>query len=410
MNSALAMVPDDELLRRLAEVLRQFRRVEADLIEHVAEVDTRRLYAREGAPSMFAYCTGFLHLSEAEAYLRITVARASRSHPVILALLRDGRLHLTGIALLAPHLTAANEGELLAQSVHKTKRQIEELLATTSPRPDAPALIRRLPGRAALQQTAALQIEAGAPLEPFRAAAPSEAMEPRAAEHPAGSTEMFRELRPDGVVGVAVPIAAPAPAIEPLSTSRYKVQFTASKRLRDKLERLRSLSRAAIPDGDLATLIEVAVTEKIERLEARRFGAVGRPRTTVAASRTAVASGTVAASGTAATSRTAAASRHVPAAVRRAVLLRDGARCGFVGESGRRCSERDRLEYHHRHPWAMGGGHDPKNIGLLCRTHNAWMAEHDYGRRDIDRGESVRGQTKAPFASGAQSGIFSLPG
>ena len=54
---------------------------------------------------MFAYCTGALHLSEGEAYLRIAVARASREHPMLLAMLGDGRLHLSGIALLAPHLT-----------------------------------------------------------------------------------------------------------------------------------------------------------------------------------------------------------------------------------------------------------------------------------------------------------------
>ena len=61
--------------------------------------------AREASPSMFAYCTEVLHLSEAEAYFRIAAARASRKHPVLLSMLADGRLHLTAIAKLAPHLT-----------------------------------------------------------------------------------------------------------------------------------------------------------------------------------------------------------------------------------------------------------------------------------------------------------------
>ena len=87
---------DDYLLRRLAEILTQSRRVEKDLVSHIAEVDERRLYAREAFPSMFAYCTGALHFSEAEAYLRIAVARASREHPMLLPMLRDGRLHLSG--------------------------------------------------------------------------------------------------------------------------------------------------------------------------------------------------------------------------------------------------------------------------------------------------------------------------
>jgi hypothetical protein len=79
-----------------------------------------------------------LHLSEAEAYTRIAVARASREHPTLIEMLREGRLHLTGIAKLAPHLTQGNRQRLLERAAHKTKRQIEELIAELSPRPDAP--------------------------------------------------------------------------------------------------------------------------------------------------------------------------------------------------------------------------------------------------------------------------------
>ena len=89
----LASLSDDDLLRRLTEIHAQSRRVETDLVAHMAEVEGRRLFAREAFPSMFAYCTKALHLSEAEAYLRIAAARASREHPIILAMLGDGRLH-----------------------------------------------------------------------------------------------------------------------------------------------------------------------------------------------------------------------------------------------------------------------------------------------------------------------------
>jgi hypothetical protein len=142
---ALHSVPDDELLRRLGELVSQSRRVEADLVWHVGEVDDRRLYAREAFPSMFAYCTGALHLSEAEAYLRITVARAARKHGVLLEMLRDGRLHLRGIVLLAPLLTQENRDSLLRRATHLSKREIEGLVAQLSPRPDVASGIRRLP-------------------------------------------------------------------------------------------------------------------------------------------------------------------------------------------------------------------------------------------------------------------------
>jgi uncharacterized protein DUF222 len=149
-------VPDDELLLRLAALVRQSRRIEADLVAHIGEADERRLYARQAFPSMFAYCTQALHLSEAEAYRRITVARVARRHPELLAALRDGRVHPSGLALLAPRVTASNCSRLLERAEHRSKREIEELVAELAPRPDVPSGIRKLRGAHVASDAAAL--------------------------------------------------------------------------------------------------------------------------------------------------------------------------------------------------------------------------------------------------------------
>ena len=101
----------------------------------------------EANVSMFVYSTDVLNLSEHEAYLRITVARASRRHPILLEMLADGRLHLSGIAKLVPLLTEGNRETLLARAAHQSKRKIEELVAELSPKPDVPATMRKLPER-----------------------------------------------------------------------------------------------------------------------------------------------------------------------------------------------------------------------------------------------------------------------
>jgi hypothetical protein len=44
---------------------------------------------------------------------------------MLLDWLREGRLHLTGIARLAPHLTRENRQRLLERATHRSKRQIE---------------------------------------------------------------------------------------------------------------------------------------------------------------------------------------------------------------------------------------------------------------------------------------------
>src|SRR5262245_28663569 len=140
-----ARVSDDDLLQNLGALLGDSRRNEADLVAHIGEVDARRLYAREASPSMFAYCVEVLHLSEAEAYLRISAARVAREHPVVLDMLADGRLHLSAISRLASHLTRENAPVLLARATHRSKRQVLELLAELFPQPDEPAVVRKLP-------------------------------------------------------------------------------------------------------------------------------------------------------------------------------------------------------------------------------------------------------------------------
>ncbi len=69
-------ISDDELLRRLSQILKESRRVEVELVAHLGEVDERRLSARTEASPMFRYCAE-LHLSEAEVYLRLAVARGA---------------------------------------------------------------------------------------------------------------------------------------------------------------------------------------------------------------------------------------------------------------------------------------------------------------------------------------------
>jgi hypothetical protein len=338
-----AQVSDDELLHRLSSLLGDSRCVEADLVDHIAEVDDRRLYAREACSSMFAYCTDVLHLSEAEAGLRITVARAVREHPSILEMLADGRLHLSGIAMLRAHLTAENAAAVLERAAHRSKGQIEELMAELAPRPDVPAVIRKLPA-------------APAP-PPATVSAPS--LFDSAVRH-----------RPDGVASTVTS----APVIQPLAPERFKVQFTAGAELRRKRERLQKLMSA-----DLAQVIERAVSEKLERVERKRFGLTKSPRKKSLPE------------------DKPTTDRYVPAALKRAVYIRDEGRCRYTDAAGQRCKERDRLEYHHRFPYALGGQHTLRDVCLMCHAHNQYEADCDFGRAVMAQHRSGSGGRKRGF-------------
>ena len=165
----------------------------------------------------------------------------------------------------------------------------------------------------------------------------------------------------------------------PLAPARYKIQFTASADLKDKIERLRRL----MPDSELDVIIDQAVTEKLERLESRRYGKTRAPRRNLEET------------------DTAPSSRYIPAPVRRVVSDRDGNQCSFVDAEGRRCKERQSLQFHHREPYARGGDHSPENIQMMCPTHNQYLADCEYATEVMEghRRASDRVREAAPAYS-----------
>jgi 5-methylcytosine-specific restriction endonuclease McrA len=328
-NISPALLSDSDLLTEIARAADAERRTTSQLLALLAEVDTRKLYLGLGYASLFVYCTQALHLSEAAAYARITAARSARRFPVVLTLLADGAVNLTTVSLLAAHLTAENHDALLDASRHKSKREIENLVACLDPQPDVPSSLRRLPAQHAAEAS------------------------------PAAVTAPML-IAPDVVPLVAAtsaPLAASSPhsrraVVAPLAAERYLLKITLSQAAREKLERARSLLRHQIPTGDPAAVVERALTVLVKHLERTKVGATPRPRRG---------------------GRTASTSRHVPAAVKRAVWARDGSRCAFVGASGR-CAETGFLEFHHVVPFAAGGATDAGNLELRCRAHNAYEA------------------------------------
>jgi hypothetical protein len=366
---SVARLGDNELIATVRRLLTQERKLSAALLVHLAEVDARGLYRQHACGSMFDYCVQALHLSEAEAYLRIRAARVGRQFPRVLHMLGAGELHLSAVKLLAPVLTEDNYEYLLSAARFKSKRDVEGLLAQHSPQSDVPNVIRKLPQqvlgpeRVAQAQTELSTLVPSASSECSTFAVQSPPVSKPECQ-PTPSTPVVPTMKSSSMLGA-------------LSPGRYKVQLTASQRLHDKLRQAQELLRHENPSGDLAHVLERALDLLIAQRMNQRFAQSSKPR--------ARREGAVPKTG----------SRHVPNDVRRAVLERDGARCSYVSADGKRCEQRGWLELHHEEPFARGGPATDSNIRVLCRAHNALLAERDYGRgfmqRRIARARSERG-------------------
>jgi len=360
---SLSHLEGHELLRALDQIVTNDCDNTALMLAHIAEVDARRLYRAAAHASMFSYCVRELHMSEETAYRRIRAARAARRFPAIFDLVADGRLNVTAVVLLAPHLVSENAGELFAAAVRKTRKDIELLLAERFPKPDVPTVLRRLtPGSPQPYGNCVSEpVHASTTVDPSAAPLSCAQMEPLALAPvvPSNAPIPARDMEPLPAVdrdAASVPASSPA-RLAPLSAERYSLQVTLSRAAHDHLREAQALLGHTVPSGDISRILERALGEMVQRLRKQRFAETERPRS----------------------QDSTAHCRHIPAAIRRAVTARDGGRCTFVSARGKRCDETSRLEYDHEIPVALGGETTVANLRLRCRAHNQYAAECVYG-------------------------------
>ena len=240
-------------------------------------------------------------------------------------------------------VTEQNAEALIGEARGKSRRAIEELLARWFPKPDVAARIDRVAEQATLGTLGATS-----------------------GSERSGRPEAFTcpgNARADQVDAQS--------KLEPLSASRYGVQFTASAELHAKIQQATELLSHVVPSGDLAALFERAVDALIESELRRRRGVGGRRK------RRSQKPG----------------SRHVPLDVVAEVWRRDAGQCSFRDSEGRRCSERRFLTLEHERPHALGGPATVENMSLLCAGHNAHTARQVFGEAYIENKRSERVQT-----------------
>ncbi len=364
------------------ELVSKSLRAEADLVDHLGEIDERKLYLEKGHPSMFEFCTKEFGFRRAPR----TTGSGWR-FPSVIAALRSGAVHLSGLRRLVPHVTEGNCERLLAEATGKSKKEIEEIVARIAPADLVRTSIRRIAGcsdqvSTGLHQSSLLSPES---MPMLTHAAPK--MEGLATA--GGNADGARA----GTGSMQLPTAPmrrdagqDRGTMAPLTAEAFKVQFTASREVRDKLVEAQALLAHRVPDGDLAKIIERGIDLLIAEGKRERFGVGRNVRSGVLPRAAECPDDAPAGSPDEPTSRSREApSRHIPDAIRRAVYGRDGGRCTFVDDRGCRCTSTHALEFDHEEGFARTGIHEVKSIRLRCRAHNQHAADQMYGRAFMDR-------------------------
>ena len=339
---------DDALIRRIDALAAASRETTADLIDHLVELERRNLHLACGFKSLFGYCRRVLHCSESASYDRMRAAHAARRYPVVLPMLAEGSLHLTAVRLLWPYLKDMGEDHLalLGGAIHKSAREVKQLLARWFPQADVAGSVRKLPeGRLSASPTAADAPPSDPGLSGTNGSVSVTPAPPNV------------DSEPSRVQPVQRPPSRGT--VSPLALARYEFRFTGDEETAALLQEARELLSHSLPDGNMAHIFKHGLMLVVESARRKRYAATDKPGKPQPIARD---------------------SREIPAHVQRAVWHRDGGQCNFVGPSGWRCEERCHLEYHHLKPWMAGGMPSVENITLRCHAHNQYETRAFFAR------------------------------
>ncbi len=131
---------DCQLIISLKKCVEDEKKIIALVIEHLEEVERRKLYSELKYKNLFDYCMKELGYSHDQAYRRINAMRLSRNIPLVRKKLQQGELSLSNINMLSAHLKDNDITE-------KQQEKVVEAITNTSKRDCSMILDELLPRR-----------------------------------------------------------------------------------------------------------------------------------------------------------------------------------------------------------------------------------------------------------------------
>lgn len=363
---------DFEIEEKFEMKVKEERRVTYEVVELIAMVEDRKIFAARGYPSLFEWLTRKYGYSEGAANRRISAARLLRSVPELKTKLESGDLNLTSVAKAHSIIRASEKAgkralpqeikmHALKEIENKSTVQAEQILLSIFP--EAASNIQRTQVRQLDSATSRLS-----------ANVPNEVM---------GRYQQIRDL-----ISHSVPNASFVEAADYLFKKLLKEKAAAAKR------GVRSEGTATVAKHCVKT--ESAAKQSVTGEAPATAAKQSVNKSAAAAKRGVETSGTIVANQRVNDSVSAAKvnndNKTITPRTKRIVL--QGQSCTFRDpQSGKVCGSRYQLQVDHRHPKALGGTNHSDNLRPFCSTHNRLMAEQTLGKAFANKWREGRPHT-----------------
>ncbi len=132
MNN-LKNISDKNLHDNLVNLASKEKQLDIDIIEHLQEVERRKLYSDFECSSLYSYCVEILGFNESQTYQRIKAMRLTKNLPEIKEALSTNKLTLTNVSLMGSlfndiEVNKEEQKHLISQVEGKSRKECEDII------------------------------------------------------------------------------------------------------------------------------------------------------------------------------------------------------------------------------------------------------------------------------------------
>lgn len=329
----LKNISNENLLINAKKLCADERRITAEVLHHLKEIEFRRLHLQRGYASIYEYAIRELGYSEAAAYRRVSAMRLLKSVPEIDDKIKTGALSLDGAAKIQKFINHQRKEATL------TQRKFE-----TSNKPSFETKADKLNLIQSLENKSAKEIEKAIVL-----------IDPSVLKQ-----EKLRQI----------------------SEEKIELKIVIDEELMRTLDLLKSILSHKNPNMTYNELIKYLAQMGIKKLDpSQKVLSKNLPKQKNSEIKShAVKPNSLEIQRGASPQRRNDAlkkSRYIPATVKQEVYMRDKGCCSYTDpQSKRKCVSKHLLQYDHRYPFSLGGESSVKNLRLLCFQHHQLLTEN----------------------------------
>jgi len=326
---------------QLSDLVKSERKITHEILLCIQQIDQTKAYAELGYPSLFEYLVKEQKYSEGAAQRRISAARLIKELPEIEKKVQEGNLNLTQLSKLA---TATKQDQKATGKKVSTEQKRE--------------LLEQMENKTGFETEQLLNQNFECNLKPKKEITPRKQMYDL---HLKLTPEQYEKLKKaQSLLSHVVYEGAFAEIIEVLcdkliqkkegKVSQKPTAATAVKSGENSQETRKGdkpTARMEIGSGNQPTAGAAVKLTENNQGPRDELGATAAPAVQRPGRRTAL-----------------------PVSLQRLIYQRAQACCEYVSASGQRCRSRYQIQLDHVLPLAKGGGNEPGNLRVLCRTHN----------------------------------------